>query len=422
MDNGSGLLPRDEGESSFSTSSAVPLKRSLSALPVSGAFALVVFGLWGCLSIYASRALGESPLYFVERQLLWLILGTAAFFAAAAIPFRAYRSRSGWLLLCTMAALLTVLLFGVEINGMKGWFRMGEKTFLQPSEFCKVFFILWLCVAAERRYRSEWRRFLTMALPSGLLCLLVMRQPDLGTALLFFLGFLSVYWVAGGTLLLSLASLLAFSLGTTFFVILNPYALDRIMGFLDPGGGIARSAWHVKQFQYAMAQGGLTGSEAGCALWSNAYLPLPHTDSLYASIVESSGMIGGWIVILAFVLFAFGLALLSRRKGLSKTARCFIFCAGLLYVIQALLHIGVNSVLLPTTGVTLPVLSYGGSSLLSTMLAFGMICSASRSASRDSGGGMSADPGETDPAEAHDGGDEKKDGDPDPEKGKTAFL
>ncbi len=422
MDNGSGLLPRDEGESSLSTSSAVLLKRSLSALPVSGAFALVVFGLWGCLSIYASRALGESPLYFVERQLLWLILGTAAFFAAAAIPFRAYRSRSGWLLLCTMAALLTVLLFGVEINGMKGWFRMGEKTFLQPSEFCKVFFILWLCVAAERRYRSEWRRFLTMALPSGLLCLLVMRQPDLGTALLFFLGFLSVYWVAGGTLLLSLASLLAFSLGTTFFVILNPYALDRIMGFLDPGGGIARSAWHVKQFQYAMAQGGLTGSEAGCALWSNAYLPLPHTDSLYASIVESSGMIGGWIVILAFVLFAFGLALLSRRKGLSKTARCFIFCAGLLYVIQALLHIGVNSVLLPTTGVTLPVLSYGGSSLLSTMLAFGMICSASRSASRDSGGGMSADPGETDPAEAHDGGDEKKDGDPDPEKGKTAFL
>ncbi|MBO5958808.1 MAG: FtsW/RodA/SpoVE family cell cycle protein, partial [Lentisphaeria bacterium] len=158
------------------------------------------------------------------------------------------------------------------------------------------------------------------------------------------------------------------------FVTMNPYALKRVLDFFAGKGG---GKWHHEQFLYSLARGGWTGSSEG-ALWSNAYLPLPHTDSLYATIVESSGFIGGMIVLFLFLMIGFLFCRLAGRDGMSRCGKLYAGTVGLLCLVQALLHISVNLVILPTTGITLPFLSYGGSSLISTFAAFGIAFSAMR--------------------------------------------
>ena len=161
------------------------------------------------------------------------------------------------------------------------------------------------------------------------------------------------------------------------FVLTHHYALNRLVGYLETDANAAGSGWHIKQFQYAMAHGGTLGSDWGEAMWSNAYLPLSHSDSAFASIVEASGLLGGMIVISGFLM----LVLLFRNAALKKSAgmvRMVLFSIGAMCAAQAFLHIGVNTALLPPTGLTLPILSYGGSSLIATFGAFGVAFSAAK--------------------------------------------
>lgn len=347
------------------------------ALSISSGIVLTLIGLWGCLSIYSAKALGDSPLYFAGRQMLWLLLGLLAFGVASRIPFWLYRALAPLALGLCAASLLAVLKFGVSINGMSGWFPLGGGALVQPSEFAKAPFLLLLCMFASDKRYGEAGRFLRMGGIAALFGLLIAAEPDFGGASIFFAGFLIVHWISGGRLSLLMAALLCFALFGSLFILRNDYAMSRLVGFLHPDADILGSGWHVKQFQYTMAHGGLFGSNWGNALWSNAFLPLPHSDSVYASIVESTGLAGGLIVTGGFVALVFAFNSISK-KAADPAARNFIFATGALYGVQALIHISVNVTLLPATGITLPVLSYGGSSLFSTMLAFGMAVSASR--------------------------------------------
>ena len=357
------------------------LKKKFFSFPAAGAAGLVILGLWGCLLIYSSKAFGGSPMHFVDRQLVWLVMGAAGFIAASMVPFEIYQRVRVPFFILSVIMLLCVLLFGVEIGGMKGWFRLPvQNVYFQPSELAKMAFILYLCgIKNEGEKQSEFARFAHMALASCIMCALLLLEPDLGTCVLFFGVFLTIYWVSGGWIRYILLSAGLFLVAFFTFILANPYAMDRIRGFLDPGSSIWRSSWHIRQFQYTMAHGGVAGSETGGAMWANAYLPLPHSDSLFATIVESSGLIGGMIVIAGFACLLLAFGAMALRRHLSDCAKLFIFSTGCLYSVQALLHISVNTALIPPTGLTLPILSYGGSSLLTTMLAFGMVFSASRS-------------------------------------------
>ena len=206
----------------------------------------------------------------------------------------------------------------------------------------------------------------------------VILEPDFGTAIIYFAGFVIVYWIGGGKKRY-LAAIFIFGFISSIIVILtNPYVLQRILGYLFPLSDPYGSGWHSMQFRYAMARGGLEGAGLGKAVWSNTYLPLSHTDSIFSSLAETLGFIGVLPVLIGFILLiylTFTLALHSKDRFV------VLFSCSLVSLItfQAFLHIGVNVGLLPPTGVTLPLLSYGGSSLVTTMLGFGMLISAAKS-------------------------------------------
>ncbi len=345
-------------------------------LSLTSGLTLLLIGLWGCLSIYNAKAFGEFPLHFAGKQLGWLALGLGSFLLASKIPFGLYRTLAPYGMAASLLALLGVLEFGSSVNGMKGWFPLpGGLAMFQPSEFAKIPFMVFLSVVAANA-KSSWRvRFAKMGGATLAFMLLVGAEPDFGTATIFFAIFAAVYWIAGGELLFAILAAAVFAAFGTFFVLCNDYAIARFAGFFDPNLDLLGNGWHVKQFQYTMAHGGLFGSNWGNALWSNAFLPLPHSDSVFASIVESAGFAGGMLVIGGFMALPLAARKLAQRTP-SPDAKIFIFATGAVLAIQALLHISVNATMIPPTGITLPILSYGGSSLLSTMILFGIAISA----------------------------------------------
>ncbi len=344
-------------------------------LPLTAGFGLLLAGFWGCLSIYNAKAFGEYPLHFAGRQLGWLALGAGVFLIASRIPFYIYRCLAPYAACASLGILLFLLEFGASVNGMRGWFSLAEgNVLLQPSEFTKTPFLLALCVIATSG--SSWRRrFLLMGGLTLAFVMLVGLQPDYGTATMYFIGFGLIYWLAGGELLYAFLALALFGVFSVGFILANDYAMARIVGFYDPSVDALGYGWHIRQFQYTMAHGGLFGSNWGNALWSNAFLPLPHSDSVFASIVESAGFAGGMLVMGGFLALAFASYELAK-KAVKDDARLFIFGVGAFVAAQALIHIGVNSTMIPPTGITLPILSYGGSSLVSTLFAFGVALSA----------------------------------------------
>ncbi|MBQ9338032.1 MAG: FtsW/RodA/SpoVE family cell cycle protein [Lentisphaeria bacterium] len=348
-----------------------------SEFPTGAALLLAVAGLLGCLAIYNAQVFTADPGEYVMRQMLWLGAGTLLFLVSASVPFRYYRKAALPLLVVCLTGLAAVLFTGVSVNGMRGWLPLGNFKF-QPSELAKTGFLLYLCVrCGPRREMSagEWFKLFPLLL---LTARLVMAEPDFGSAVMFFVIFLLVSVVSGTKLpylLLGLGSLAAAGL---FFVLTREYAMGRIIGFLNTGATGANT-WHIRQFEYTMAHGGWLGADWGNALWSGTFLPLAPTDSVFASIVESTGCLGGLLVIGGFLLMGGAFCVLSWRvRGDNNDRRYFIFCAGASCLVQALIHISVNCVLIPPTGITLPILSYGGSSLSAVMLTFGIAFSAAR--------------------------------------------
>lgn len=370
---------------SFRETSGQDVRNKRKLFPFGTALLLIIAGLLGCLAIYNSRAFGNSPMSFVLRQMLWLGPGVAIFLIAAAVPFNFYRKAALPLLLLSMGALTAVLFRGVTVNGMRGWFDFGAFN-LQPSEFAKTFFLLYLCVKCGPEKKTSFGTWLRLLLPGIVTAGLVMAEPDYGGYVMFFIIFLLVTVLNGSGVHYLLAAAGIMLLATTYFLSVNDYAMLRIVGFLNPE---SVNAWHIRQFQYTMAHGGWTGSDWGNALWSGSFLPLPHTDSLFASIVESTGFLGGILVICGFLIMSATFCALSWKvQGKNNDRRYFIFLTGAMYLIQALIHISVNCVLIPPTGITLPILSYGGSSLLAVLLTFGIAFSASHSDEDSDPGGV----------------------------------
>ena len=356
--------------------------------PLAPLAAITLFALWGCLLIYTAKALGNNPAYFAGRQLIWLGIGIAVFSIAAMIPFYYYEKYAALIFCFAMSVLVGVLIFGQKINGMTGWFEVGKDILFQPSEFAKGAMILFLSALTGSKSWDGKKgiSFLKVLLPALICCGLVLLEPDLGSALVIAGAVLIVLFLAGCDLKYIFLCMGGAVVAAIMFLWMRPYAMKRLTDFFSSDG----ESWHLQQFLYTLARGGWTGSEDGGAIWANAYLPLPHTDSLYATIVEAAGFVGGLIVLGLFVLLGILFHCLARRDNISRPAALYINAIGMLYLLQALLHISVNLVLIPTTGITLPLLSYGGSSLVSTLIAFGIAFSAIRSHRTDADTGDAA--------------------------------
>lgn len=334
-----------------------------------------LLGVTGVLTIASSRYSLAYPDTLLAKQALFLVAGLAVMFATAALPFRLFRKYASWFGGAGLLLLMTLPLFGVRIHGMRGWLRIGDIS-LQPSELMKAPFLLVLAMLLAKRELPEFKRFAFVTLWTLAWIIPVAWQPDFGTAVVYFGAFMLLYFVVGGRMTYLAMPLFAGAAAAMLFVYRHPYAWKRLCGFIDPGGDPQGSGWHARQFEMAIARGHLFGVKLGGALWSNNYLPFPYNDSAFATLLETLGFMGGVLVCGALVLLASSLWRMAQSERLPRDNRIFVVGVMLLLIVQSMIHICVNLCLLPTTGLTMPFVSYGGSSLIGCFWLLGMALSA----------------------------------------------
>jgi rod shape determining protein RodA len=339
--------------------------------------ALLVMAGVGIVSIYSANALAASAfrksLYL--RQITWLGIGLGGLAVACTISYRNLARFAYVIFGLTLAALLVVLVLGKTGLGAQRWIRIGPLT-VQPSEFAKLALILFLA-----RYFDDHRDALhhprTLLLPAGLtviFMLLVLKQPDLGTALL--LGFIAVgmFLLVGLPIRYLLPFVGAGALAApVLWTFLKEYQKRRILVFLNPDVDPLGASYHIAQSKIAVGSGGLLGKGwLGATQSQLNFLPLNHTDFIFAVLSEQWGFLGCLAILLAFFYVV--------TRGLQIARDCTDLFASLLAAgismmmgIQVLINIAMVLGMLPVVGIPLPLLSYGGSSLVVTLLGMGLL-------------------------------------------------
>jgi cell division protein FtsW len=344
--------------------------------------ALTAFGLVMVFS--ASEVQGwlwfHNAAYYFERQLLWLALGVVLLWAGAHVDYHRLRPLAGPLAGVTVVLMVIVLLphFGVEVNGARRWLRLGPMQ-MQPAELAKVasiiFMALWLERHRERIGSLEDGVVPFLAL-LAFVTLLVILERDLGTTLIVAGILLSQFLVAGGKKRHVLLLLLIVGLCLYVFIRMEPYRLHRILAFVDPWSDPLNTGFQAIQSVVALGSGGVTGLGLGHSIQKYQWLPFAHTDFIFAIVGEETGLIGTTIVLALFGLFTYR----GYRVAL-KAPDAFgslLACGVTTWIaFQALINIAAVTVTLPTTGIPLPFISYGGSSLAITLLAVGILMNVS---------------------------------------------
>jgi cell division protein FtsW len=350
---------------------------------------LVVVGLTMSFSAsFVDAAEGGDPFGVFRRQLLWAVVGVPLFFLVAALDDRAWR-RASWLLLAAaLAGLVLVLVPGMGITqgGSTRWLGLGPLV-VQPAEVAKLATLLWLADVYTRKREHgidlDRRRshLLVPALPLlGVLAVLVMLEPDLGTTLLLALIVTLVLW-AEGLAIRTLAALgVVGGVLAAAAAVLEPYRFARISGWLNPGADPLETGYQLLQSLYALGSGGWFGLGLGSSRGKWNFVPNPESDFIFAIIGEELGLVGAAAVLALFAgLLVVGLRVARRvpdRFGRVVAVGVSGWIAG-----QALVNVGAVTGLLPITGVTLPLVSVGGSSLVSTLVALGILVATARSTS-----------------------------------------
>jgi rod shape determining protein RodA len=338
------------------------------------AFAIVLLSIL-CLS---SLGLGRGGSGLALRQLMWVGVGTVALLVVVTFDYRSFVRAAPALYLVGLGLLTTVFVLGRMVSGARRWIHVGPLTF-QPSELFKLIFILTLAWALTwRREATPSSRgtlgwiFALVAVPF----VLVVRQPDLGTALVL-LPVLGAILVGVGVRLRVLGGLAG--AGVAFMPIawflLKPYQRDRLLVYLDPFRDPLGTAYNVIQAKIAIGSGQLLGKGISGATQSRlAFLPERHTDFIFAVFAEMWGFVGCSVLIVAYgvlVLRGFEIAVVTRE------ARGRIIALGVtaLFAAQTLINLGMVTGLLPVVGIPLPLMSYGGSSMVVSFMALGLLLS-----------------------------------------------
>ena len=329
-------------------------------------------------SVYVSEDIYGTPFHFASRQIIFFTLGIVATIIALSIPSNLFLTLD-WIILLGSFILLIALFFpgvGTEVNGSLRWIRVGPIN-IQPSEVSKLALVIYISGYCVRRL-GEINTSLGFFRPLIVLAffgLLIMSQPDLGSTLVIGALVIAVLFFAGisffqFSLLISLMGSLA-----AIAIYLEPYRYIRFISFTEPFEHFYGPGWQLSNALLGIGRGEWFGIGLGNSLQKNLYLPEPHTDFIFAVIVEEFGLIGGFTVILLFALLIFGILTTSiKALELGKLFQGLLaFGAGILIAIQVIFNIGVNLGILPTKGLTLPFISYGGTSLILFMFLMGMV-------------------------------------------------
>jgi cell division protein FtsW len=350
-------------------------------------FALVAFGVVMVYSSSSSRALLDDgdPLAFVKRQLVFALVGLGAFWLCRRMDARALQRLAGPAVGVSLLLLVAVLIPGVgqNINGSRRWLPMPLFGQIQPAELAKVALILWIAAAVAR----DPRRLATLQgmVPylgmTALMSVLILAEPDMGTASTLALISLGMLLVGGARPRHVLGVLGALAAVSAVAIALAPYRRDRMLAFLDPMSDPGGIGFQTLQAQVALGSGGVTGVGLGDGLQKAFYLPEAHTDMILATVGEELGVIGVCAVLGALAM----VALIGYRIALrAPDPHQRLLATGLatLIAVQSLDNAGAVLGVMPITGVPLPFVSYGGSSLIVLLASVGILVNISRNADR----------------------------------------
>lgn len=331
-------------------------------------------------SEYSALVRFNDPFYFFKRQLLFSGLGLAAMFYFLNYDYHNFRRLAGLLLGLSFLLLLLVLLPGIghSSHGAQRWLKFGPLT-VQPSEIIKFGIVVFTAFGLSRLPGGlrRFREALPYLMITGVAALLILLQPDLGTAMALAGTVFVMLFCAGAPLSILVPSVLAGLAAGGVAIYLEPYRLRRFLAFLDPWKDPRGSGFHIIQSLYAIGSGGLFGVGLGQGKQKFLYLPEQHTDFIFAVIGEELGFIGGALVILLFVILVWRglrIALYAPDNFGSLLAAGITAGIGL----QAFINIGVVTGTMPITGIPLPLISYGGTSLIFTLAAIGVLLNISR--------------------------------------------
>jgi cell division protein FtsW len=346
--------------------------------------AVIAITLIGLMMVYSasivvSQKLYNQPFYFIIKQLIQLIAGGILAFFVLRIDMKQWEKNGLLLLFISVILLITVLIPGIgrQINGSMRWIGFAGIGF-QVSELAKLIVILFLAgylVKHQTAVNEKFSGFLKPMIVLGIICLLLLKEPDFGSATVIMVTALGMLFLAGARLW-QFGLLFATVSGTLLVLaISSPYRMARLTGFLNPWANPFDSGYQLTQSLIAFGRGGLFGVGLGGSVQKLFYLPEAHTDFLFAVLAEELGLIGCLIVIGLFAIIVYR-ALKIGRDALSHGHQFQAYTAygiALWIAMQVTVNIGVSSGLLPTKGLTLPLMSYGGSSLLIMSAAFALL-------------------------------------------------
>ena len=360
----------------------VPRTTSYDLVLVVVILALTLLGIAMVYSASGIKALDalDEPRYFLGWQSLWAALGLVGMLAATRIDYHRYRMLALPLLVGALALLAAVLVpgLGTTVNGAARWLRAGPVG-LQPAELAKLALILYLAfwLGARRDRIERGGTVIGFVVSTGLVGALVFAEPDLGTAIVIGAIALAMYFVAGARLwmfaaLAMLSTVLAFA-----GALAHPERVERLMTFIDPWKDPRDAGYQAIQALYGLALGGLSGEGLGAGREKFGFLPFPYTDSIFPIIGEELGFVGCALIVVLFLFLAFrGFRLARRTQDLYGALLATGITTWL--ILQALINIGANTATIPYTGVPLPFISFGGSSIVVSLAAVGILLNISR--------------------------------------------
>lgn len=349
--------------------------------------ATVGLALFGVVMVYSASAVmalrdNGSQFHYVIKQAIWTGIGFIAMLAAMQFDYNRLRDRRIVYGLLALTVLLLIAVFAFSpINGARRWIKL-QGFRIQPSELSKLALAIFLAYFLERRAgeeRSFWGTFVPAAGVTGLLAILIVAEPDLGTALMLLVVFAVVIYTAGARLLhLGMMATPAL-LGLIALLIFVPFRMRRMVMFLDPWADPQGSGFQVVQSLIAIGSGGPNGLGFAQGKQKMLFLPFAHSDFIFAVVGEELGLLGTMTILLVFGLFLWrGL----RASLLAPDRFARLLSLGIVtgIVVQALFNISVVLSLVPTKGIPLPFISYGGSSLVPTLAAVGIVLNISQHA------------------------------------------
>lgn len=340
---------------------------------------VIVLSLFGLIMIYSSSSIWASykfndPYKYLKSQAIFLLLSYFLIYIISKIPYQTYKKYSNKILLICLILLILVLIPGIGTirNGSRSWFGLGPFG-IQPSEFTKLGLLIF---TAKYLSSNKMKDIKTSVLPILLVVFvifgLIMLEPDFGTGIIIVMGVISLLFISGVNMNFFIKIGILGLIGIVILVIIAPYRMERITSFLNPWSDPLGSGFQIIQSLYAIGPGGLLGMGLGNSIQKHFYLPEPQTDFIFSIISEELGFAGILIVSILFITIIYRGIRISLKQE-DNFGKYLAYGISFSLAFQTILNLMVVTGLIPVTGVTLPFLSYGGSSLIISMISIGIL-------------------------------------------------